>query len=145
MAGINKVLLLGNVGKDPEIRALENGRKVAKFPLATNEPFKDRNGNLQDRTEWHNIIFWGPIADTIEKYVKKGSQLFIEGRLTTRSYDSKEGVKKYITEIEGSNMTMLGKPGGNESGGTYTKNSAQDNDTPAAIKSDVQSDDDLPF
>lgn len=106
MAGVNKVILLGNVGKDPEVRALENNRKVASFSLATTESYKNQSGERVDKTEWHNVVFWGPIADVIERYVKKGSKLYIEGRIRTRSYEQ-EGVKKYITEIDGQSMTML--------------------------------------
>src|SRR4051812_24328099 len=116
MAGINKVILVGNLGKDPEIRSIENGRKVSNFTLATTESYKDKNGERVDQTEWHNVVFWGPIADVIERYLKKGSQIYVEGKIRTRSYEDKDGVKKYITEILGDKMTMLGAPrGGSES------------------------------
>ncbi len=115
MAGVNKVILIGNLGKDPEVRAIEGGRKVVQFSLATTESFKDKQGNKCDNTEWHNIVFWGPIVDVIEKYLKKGSQVYIEGKIKTRSYDDKEGKKRYITEILGNNLTMLGSAGGKES------------------------------
>src|SRR5690606_35819663 len=110
MAGVNKVILVGNLGKDPEVRTLENGRKVANFSLATSEAYKDKSGERVERTEWHNIVFWGPIAEVIERYVKKGSKIYVEGKLRTRSYEQ-EGVKKYITEIDGQNMTMLDSKG----------------------------------
>src|SRR6185437_4655579 len=123
MAGINKAILVGNLGKDPEVRAIEGGRKVANFSLATTESYKDRNGERVDSTEWHNIVFWGPIVDVIEKYLKKGSQVYIEGKIRTRSYDDKEGVKKYTTEIVGQTLTMLG--GGSRSGGSSENSYAE--------------------
>ena len=112
MAGVNKVILVGNLGKDPEVRAMEGGRKVANFPLATTESYKDRDGNKQEQTEWHNIVFWGPIAEVIERYLKKGSQVYIEGRIRTRQYQDKDNQTRYITEIMGQNMNMLGGGGG---------------------------------
>lgn len=108
MAGVNKVILLGNVGKDPEVKVFDSGSKKASFSLATSETFKDKNGDRQEKVEWHNIVFWGKVVDVIEKYVKKGGQLYIEGRIATRSYDDKDGVKRYVTEIEGSSLTLLG-------------------------------------
>ena len=116
MAGVNKVILVGHLGKDPEIRVTESGKKVANFSLATTESYKDKNGGRVDSTEWHNIAFWGPIADVIEKYLKKGSQIYLEGRLKTRSYEDKEKIKRYITEVIGQTMTMLGRP--NDSNGS---------------------------
>jgi single-strand DNA-binding protein len=108
MAGVNKVILVGNLGKDPEVRHLEGDKKVAKFTLATTESYRDRNGQRVDNTEWHNIEFWGPVTEVIEKYLKKGSQVYIEGKLRTRSYEDKEGVKRYVTEIIGQNLTLIG-------------------------------------
>jgi single-strand DNA-binding protein len=108
MAGVNKVILVGNLGKDPEIRTLESGVKVATFSLATSESFKDRDGNRQDRTEWHNIVLWRGLAEIAERYLKKGNSIYVEGKLQTRSWDDKEGNKRYTTEIIGHNMTMLG-------------------------------------
>ncbi len=109
MAGINKVILIGNLGKDPEIRALDNGVKVARFSIATTESYKDRNtGQRVDQTEWHNIVLWRGLAEVAEKYLRKGNQVYLEGKLQTRSYQDKEGVTKYSTEIVGQNMTMLG-------------------------------------
>jgi len=145
MAGVNKVILVGNLGKDPEIRTLENGRKVANFSLATSESYKDRNGERVERTEWHNIVFWGPVADVIERYVKKGSKLYVEGKLRTRSYEQ-DGVKKYITEIDGQSMTMLDSKGGADSG-SYERPasmaSAPMSSSPISL--DDSDDNDLPF
>lgn len=106
---INKVILVGNVGKDPDIRYLEGGTAVCSFPLATSESYRNRDGEKITNTEWHNIVLWRGLAEIAEKYVKKGSQLYIEGRIRTRSWDDKEGNKRYITEIIGDSMQMLGR------------------------------------
>lgn len=106
---VNKVILVGNVGKDPETRYLDENTAVCKFPMATSEVYRNREGEKITQTEWHNIVLWRGLAQVAEKYVKKGSQLFIEGRIRTRSYDDKDGNKRYITEIVGDNMQMLGR------------------------------------
>lgn len=112
MSGINKVILIGNLGRDPEIMKFENGVKKVTFPLATTEVFK-RDNEKVSQTEWHNIVLWRGLAEIAETYLKKGSQIYLEGRIRTRSWDDKEtGAKKYITEIVGDTMTMLGSPGG---------------------------------
>lgn len=102
-------MLIGNVGKDPEIRHLENDSMVASFPLATSERFKDKNGDWQDQTEWHNIVCWKTLAERVEKYVKKGSQLFVEGKIRTNSWVDQAGQKRYSIEILADNIQMLGK------------------------------------
>ena len=106
---VNKVILVGNVGKDPETRYLDEGIAISKFPMATSETYKNRDGERVSTTEWHNVVLWRGLAQVAEKYVKKGTQLYIEGRIKTRSYDDSEGNKKYITEIVGDQMQMLGK------------------------------------
>ena len=106
---VNKVILVGNVGKDPETRYLEGGTAVCSFPLATSETYRNRDGEKVTNTEWHNVVLWRGLAEVAEKYVRKGSQLFIEGRIRTRSWDDREGNKRYTTEIVGDNMQMLGK------------------------------------
>ena len=106
---INKVILVGNVGKDPEVRYLDSGVAVANFPFATSETYRNKNGEKVTMTEWHNIVLWRGLAEVAEKYVKKGSQLYIEGRIRTRAWDDKEGNKRYTTEIVGDNMQMLGR------------------------------------
>lgn len=113
-------MLIGNVGRDPEVRYLEGsaaggGRKVATFTLATSERYKDRNGESRENTEWHNIVAWGNSAEIAEKYIRKGSQLYIEGRLRTRSWTDQSGVKKFTTEINVDNLQLLGR---RESSGT---------------------------
>ena len=109
MAGVNKVILVGNLGRDPEMRTLESGVKIARFSLATTESYNDRNtGQRVDHTEWHNIILWRGLAEIAEKYLRKGNQVYIEGKLQTRSYQDKDGITKYSTEIVGQSMNMLG-------------------------------------
>lgn len=107
MGGLNKAMLIGNLGKDPEVKTLDNGAKIATFPLATTETYKDRDGNKQSRTEWHNIVLWRGLADVAELYCRKGGQVYIEGRLSTRKWDDKDGHTRYTTEIIGDNMVLL--------------------------------------
>lgn len=109
MAGLNKVILVGNLGKDPEVRHLEGGVAVANFSLATSESFKDKSGQRVEQTEWHNIVVWRGLAEAAEKYLKKGMTIYMEGKLRTRSWDDKEGHKRYITEIVGDTFTVLNR------------------------------------
>ncbi len=109
MGGLNKAMLIGNLGKDPEVKVLDNGAKIATFPLATSETYKDREGNKQTRTEWHNIVLWRGLADVAELYCRKGGQVYIEGRLSTRKWDDKEGHTRYTTEIIGDQMVLLSR------------------------------------
>src|SRR3989337_2333918 len=113
MSGVNKVILVGRLGKDPEVRNLDNGATVANFTMATSESYKDRTtGEKKEVTEWHNIVLWRGLAEISQKYLHKGDQVYIEGKLRTRSWE-KEGVTRYTTEIVADNMTMLGsRPGG---------------------------------
>ena len=120
---LNKVMLIGNVGRDPEVRYLDGNSgnaKVATFTLATTERYRDRNGETRENTEWHNIVAWRGNADVCERFVKKGTQLFIEGRIRTRSWDDQTGNKRYTTEIIADNLQLLGKksdnPGGQQGG-----------------------------
>ena len=106
---VNKVILVGNVGKDPDTRYLEGGTAVCSFPLATSESYRNRDGERITTTEWHNVVLWRGLAEVAEKYVRKGSQLYIEGRIRTRSWDDRDGNKRYTTEVVGDNMQMLGK------------------------------------
>ena len=118
--GVNKVMLLGNVGKDPEMRASGAGMVIASFTLATADRQKDQTGNWVDKTEWHNLVCFGRTAEIVRDYVKKGSQLFIEGKIQTRSWDDKEsGQKKYRTEILVNELSLLGGRGNSEGGGQY--------------------------
>ena len=104
----NKVQLIGNLGNNPEIVNLESGKKIAKFSIATNESYRNAQGEKIQETQWHNLIAWGKTAEIIEKYVSKGSEIAIEGKLTSRSYDDKEGIKKYVTEVVVNEILMLG-------------------------------------
>lgn len=153
MAGVNKVILVGNLGKDPEIRHLENGRAVVNFPIATSETYKTKDGEKVTKTEWHNVVLWTPLAEIAEKYLAKGSQLYVEGKLTTRSWDDKDGNKRYTTEVVGREMTLLGsRPTDNNSGGNYgdqgqsysqqPEASSPKNTTVAPVETEI---DDLPF
>jgi len=109
MAGVNKVILIGNLGKDPEVRHLESGVMVANFTLATTESYKDRNtGERRQVTEWHNIVLWRGLAEIAENYLKKGNQIYLEGKLRTRSWTDQDGNTRYTTEVIADNMTMLG-------------------------------------
>jgi len=149
MAGVNKVILVGNLGKDPEVRHLESGASVANFPIATTETYKDREGNRKEQTEWHNIVLWRGLADIAEKYLKKGNQIYVEGKLRTRSWEDKEGNTRYTTEVVGDNMTMLGSRGSNESANepsapaTKTQSAKSGQPTPNSVND--EDDDDLPF
>jgi len=151
---VNKVFLLGNVGKDPEIRSTGGGTMVANFGLATSERYKDQQGNWQDRTEWHNIVAYARLAEIVRDYVKKGSKLFVEGRLTTRNWDDKEysGRKVYRTEIIANDLSLLS--GRDEAGPARSSASASasasfDQRPPAGQEDYAQSteisDDDIPF
>ena len=108
MAGINKVILLGHLGRDPEMRYMPDGTAVATLNVATSETFKDRDGNRQERTEWHRAVFWGRTAEVAGEYLRKGSQVYIEGRLRTRKWTDKEGQDRYTTEIVGDRLQMVG-------------------------------------
>jgi single-strand DNA-binding protein len=153
MASVNKVILIGNLGKDPEVRHLEGGVAVARFPLATSESYKDKSGQRQEKTEWHNIVLWRGLAEVAEKYVRKGQSVFIEGKIRTNQYQDKDGNQRYSTEIVADSMTMLGgRSDGSTGGGNYQESAATS--TPASTGSNYgggssasQNDepDDLPF
>ena len=141
MAGVNKVILIGNLGKDPEVRHLEGGATVANFPIATTETYKDKNGIRQEQTEWHNIVLWRSLADVAEKYLKKGMQIYVEGKLRTRSWEDKEGHKRYTTEVVGETFTMLGSKKSNEEKNEQQQNTNASNNQPTSNTTS----DDLPF
>ncbi|MCX2741390.1 single-stranded DNA-binding protein [Pontibacter anaerobius] len=124
MASVNKVILIGNLGKDPEVRHLEGGVAVARFPIATSESFKDKSGQKQERTEWHNIVVWRGLAEVAEKYLRKGNSVFIEGKIRSNNYTDKDGIQRYSTEIVADNMTMLGGRSDNGGSGDYQESSA---------------------
>jgi single-strand DNA-binding protein len=161
MAGksINKVILIGNLGKDPEVKYTPQGTPVAKLTLATNERFKDKSGEWQDRTEWHNVVLWQRLAEIAGEYLKKGSKVYVEGRLQTRSWDDKQtNQKKYMTEVVANDIVLLGgrgEGGGGESGGSYSRGASAgggnnfDQRTPEAEPASTGSgpitDEDIPF
>lgn len=142
MAGVNKVILVGNLGKDPEIRHLENGTAVANFTIATSESYKDKAGARVDQTEWHNIVVWRKLAEIAESYLKKGSQVYLEGKLRTRSWEDQQGNKRYTTEVVADTFTMLGKKEVAQNP-QNTLDSLNNSDTSQQNK--IEEEDDLPF
>ena len=146
MAGVNKVILVGNLGKDPEVRHLDNGRAVANFSIATSETYKNKQGERVTNTEWHNVVLWTPLAEIAERFLKKGNQVYIEGKLTTRSWDDQDGNKRYTTEVVGREMTLLGSPqgGGNNMGGGAPSTTGAPMESPVSSIPEDDSDD-LPF
>jgi len=147
MSGVNKVILIGNLGKDPEVRNLENGATVANFTIATTESYKDKTtGEKKDITEWHNIVLWRGLADIAAKYLHKGDMIYLEGKLRTRSWE-KEGVTRYTTEIVGDNMTMLSTRRTSNTGGGNTGNMDRPSTPSYTGNNEVpgNSTDDLPF
>jgi len=147
---VNKVILVGNVGKDPEIKVASTGNAIATFSLATTDRTKDQTGNWTDRTEWHNLVAFARTAEIVRDYVKRGSKLYIEGRIQTRSWDDKDGQKKYRTEIIVNDLVLLSGRSEGESSGNYSRSSSSyDQRQPAPGDDIVQSteitDDDIPF
>lgn len=148
---INKVILIGNVGKDPEVRYYDNGAAVANFPLATTERgYTAANGTVvPDRTEWHNLVCWRGLAKVVEQYVKKGTQLYVEGKLRSRSYDDQQGIKRYVTEVYVDNLELLGRRP--DLATTAVANETAQQAVPASASetpgsgADTSDDDDLPF
>lgn len=148
---VNKVILVGNVGKDPDIRYFDNDSVKASFSLATSERGYTTTSGTQvpERTEWHNIVCWRGLAQIVEKFVKKGSQVYIEGKIRSRSYDDQQGIKRYITEIYADNIELLGRRSANDNDSSgYQDNNKQETQPPNAspdILSDNSETDDLPF
>jgi len=142
--GVNKVILVGNLGKDPEIRYTTSGMAVAKFSLATSET-RTKDGQKEEKTEWHNIVAFGKLAEICGEYLAKGKQIYIDGKIQYRSYDDKEGNKKYITEIVANEMRMLGAKGSGGSGGSGGKGASSQSSEPSAGESAPPDYDDVPF
>ncbi len=151
---VNKVILLGNLGKDPEVKYTPSGVPVAKFSLATNERYKDKGGEWQERTEWHNIVAWQRLAEIVGEYVKKGSKIYIEGRLQTSSWEDKQsGEKKYKTEIVASDLVLLsgrGEGGGDQEGRSSSRGAAAGSSFDQRTHADEHApteitDEDIPF
>ena len=145
MASVNKVILVGNVGRDPEIRYTQSGTPVANFSLATTDRFKNRSGENEERTEWHRIVAWARLAEICGEYLHKGRQVYIEGRLQTRDWEDRDGNKRYTTEIVAQNMQMLGRRGDFVEGGGSPGGSAPDRDSVSDSPSGGGSDDEIPF
>jgi len=139
--GVNKVILIGNLGSDPELRSTPGGKSVASFTLATNESWNDKEGTRQERTEWHRIVVWGKLAEICSQYLRKGRQVYIEGRLTTRSWEDKQGNQRKTTEIVAQNMMMLG----GRAGGQGEAQGESDETPEFAAEAVKVEDDDLPF
>lgn len=137
---VNKVILIGNIGQDPELRYTSAGIAVATFTLATNESWKDQDGNTQERTQWHNLIAWRKLAEICGEYLKKGSRIYVEGRLQYRNYDDKNGIKRYVTEIIVDQMMMLDSKSSSQADNTSMLSNAQ-----ATEESSTDKLDDLPF
>jgi len=141
MRTLNKVQLIGRLGKDPEIQRFDNGGVIAKFPLATSEMYKDKMGNQVENTEWHNIVAWRKLAEIAESYIRKGSSVYVEGRIKTRSWEDSNGNKRYMTEVVADNFIMLDKKGDN-----IQSNTAYNEDTSVSKNVETfQEADDLPF
>jgi single-strand DNA-binding protein len=148
---VNKAILVGNLGKDPELRYTPSGTAVCTFSLATTERFKNKQGEQQDKTEWHNIVVWAGLAEICGKYLTKGKQIYIEGRIQNRSYDDRDGNKRYISEIVANEMQMLGRAGdqgggsGGSGGGGGRPTTPTENFSSAPQEPPFNPDDDIPF
>lgn len=146
MAGVNKVILIGNLGIDPEVRTLESGVKVCRLSIATSESYTNKEGNRVEQTEWHSVTLWRGLAEIAEKYLTKGNKVYIEGKLRTRSYKDKDGVDRYSTEIVADNMQMLGgTASGQTSSAPRSNPQSQPQQQPAMGSSETDNSDDLPF
>jgi single-strand DNA-binding protein len=145
MASVNKVILVGNLGADPELRYTNSGAAVANFRIATNERWNDKNGQQQERTEWHNIVAWGKLGEICGKYLKKGRSVYVEGRLQTRSWEDHSGNKRYTTEIVAQVMQMLGGRGGEGTDSEWGGRQQDEQAVPDIPVGSSASDDDLPF
>ena len=139
--GVNKAILIGNLGRDPELKYTPSGKAVATFTLATSERWTGQDGQKQEQTIWHNIVAWGKPAEIMKEYLSKGQQVYIEGRIVNRSYDDKDGNKKYISEIVVQNFQFIGSKGGSQGGGERTPV----HDESGAPNGAAPDDDDLPF
>lgn len=146
MAGsVNKVILIGNLGKDPEVKYFEEGRGVATFSIATTRSYKDKNGERQDQTDWHNIAVWKPgLIGIVEKYLKKGNKVYLEGMLRSRSWEDQNQSTRYITEVIVDNLTLLGSPNENQVVQDNSKSISEPSSSNSKSES-VEEDDDLPF
>ena len=145
MAGVNKVILVGNLGRDPEVRYTKSGQAVASFSIATSEKWTGKDGNKETKTEWHRIVAWGKLGEICAEYLSKGKQVYIEGRLQTREWEDTDGNKKQTTEIVASNMTMLGQASGPSSPSTGGSSAPSGGQQSSGGKKQDFEDDDIPF
>lgn len=155
MSSLNKAMIIGRLGQDPEVRYTQSNTAVATLNIATNERFKDRNGEFQERTEWHRVVAWGRTAEICQEYLKKGSQVYIEGPIQTREWEDKDGQKRYTTEIKALTLTMLDSPGGRQGGApgpgggrgaaSGSASGGQSSESVSLDDSFDDMDDDLPF
>lgn len=145
---VNKVILIGNLGRDPEVKYLEGNVAVAKFSVATNESYKDKKGDWQTQTEWHDVVAWRALAERAEKQLKKGSQVFVDGKLTHRKYQDKDGIDRYVTEVVANSFRILdrrdSRPGGEDDFPTE-ESSSNDSSSSGHTSGEQHADDDLPF
>ena len=141
---LNKVMIIGNMGRDPEVRYLASGSAVANFTVATNERFQDKEGNWKERVEWHRVVFFGKTAETVGQYLSKGNRVYIEGSLSTREWEGKDGQKRSTTEIVGRNLIMLGGKGEGRSG-EGGRSEGKGSDEPPPYEDSRPPDDDIPF
>ncbi|MGD8394881.1 MAG: single-stranded DNA-binding protein [Candidatus Eiseniibacteriota bacterium] len=145
MASVNKVILVGNLGSDPEIRHTQNGNVVANFNVATNEQWKGKDGERNERTEWHRIVAWGRLAEICEQYLSRGRQVYIEGRLQTRQWEDRDGNRRYTTEIVAQVMQMLGRPGDRGEAPSGGPSYEEEEYSDRTVRAGGGSDDDVPF
>ena len=145
MGSVNKVILVGNLGRDAELRYTPGGAAVSTLNLATTEVWNDKQGQKQEKTEWHRIVLWGKQAESLQEYLVKGKQIYVEGRLQTRQWDDKEGNKRYTTEIKADRITLLGGGGGGGRSGALDRGGAHPAGTPDEPPAEPITDDDIPF
>jgi single-strand DNA-binding protein len=148
MAGVNKAILIGNLGRDPELRYTQSGQAVVNFSIATSENWTDKNGEKQERTEWHRVVVWGKTGENCAQYLSKGRTVYVEGRIQTREWEDREGQKRTTTEINAQTVTFLGSAGaGRSEAGTSTGDAAgaSGSTQPSAAESDPPPEDDVPF
>jgi single-strand DNA-binding protein len=145
MGSVNKVILVGNLGRDAELRYTPGGAAVATLNMATTENWTDKSGQKQEKTEWHRVVFWGKVAESLTEYLTKGKQIYIEGRLETRQWNDKDGNKRYTTEIRGDRIVLLGGGGGGRSSGVSRTEEMGSGHAPPADTPEPLTDDDIPF
>ena len=145
MGSVNKVILVGNLGRDAELRFTPGGAAVATLNMATTEVWNDKSGQRQEKTEWHRVVLWGKTAESLSEYLTKGKQIYVEGKLQTRQWDDKDGNKRYTTEIKGDSVVLLGGGGGGSRGASAERGGDMASHAPGPDASEPLTDDDIPF